>query len=123
MITVVVWVALQPLSLRAASSESTTHGQVYRDAEIIGISVDSFLVLDKFKKENGYNFTFLSDFNKEACRAYGAFYENFVLDMKGVAKRSAFVVDKKGIVRYAEVLEDAREVPNFAAIRGVLQEI
>lgn len=93
------------------------------DAEIIGISIDSLFVLDKFKKEYSYNFSLLSDFNKEASRAYGTLYENFVLDMKGVSKRAAFVVDAKGIVRYAEVLESAGDLPNFNAIKGVLQEI
>ena len=93
------------------------------NAEIVGISIDSLFVLNKFKSENGYNFRLLSDFNKEASRAYGTLYENFVLDMKGVSKRAAFVVDKKGVVRYAEVLENAADLPNFDAIKGVLQEI
>lgn len=93
------------------------------DAEVLGISVDSLFVLEKFKEMNGYNFTLLSDFNKEASRAYGTLYENFVLDMKGVSKRAAFVVDEKGIIRYAEVLESAGDLPNFSAIKEVLQEL
>jgi len=93
------------------------------DAEIVGISVDSLFVLERFKAENNYNFTLLSDFNKEASRAYGTLYENFVLDMKGVSKRAAFVVDQKGTIRYAEVLENAGELPNFKAIKEVLAEI
>ena len=93
------------------------------DAEVVGISVDSLFVLERFKAENNYNFTLLSDFNKEASRAYGTLYENFVLDMKGVSKRAAFVVDQKGTVRYAEVLENAGELPNFKAIKEVLSEI
>lgn len=93
------------------------------DAEVVGISVDSLFVLERFKAENNYNFTLLSDFNKEASRAYGTLYENFVLDMKGVSKRAAFVVDRKGTIRYAEVLENAGELPNFKAIKEVLSEI
>jgi len=93
------------------------------EAEVVGISVDSLFVLERFKAENNYNFTLLSDFNKEASRAYGTLYENFVLDMKGVSKRAAFVVDQKGTVRYAEVLENAGELPNFKAIKEVLSEI
>ena len=93
------------------------------DAEIVGISVDSLFVLERFKAENNYNFTLLSDFNKEASRAYGTLYENFVLDMKGVSKRAAFVVEQKGTIRYAEVLENAGELPNFKAIKEVLAEI
>jgi len=61
-----------------------------------------------------------SDFNKETSQAYGAFYDEFVLDMKGVARRAAFVVDKDGMVQYAEVLESAGDLPNFDAIKEAL---
>lgn len=90
------------------------------DAEVVAISVDSPFTLAKFKEEQGYNFPLLSDFNKEVSRAYGSLYEEFVLDMKGVSKRSAFVIDKEGTIKYAEVLENAGEVPNFAAVKEVL---
>jgi peroxiredoxin len=92
-------------------------------AEILAISVDSLFTLAKFKEEEGYNFTMLSDWNKETAAAYGALYDEFVLGMKGVAKRSAFVVDKEGIIRYAEVLESAGDLPNFAAINETLKAL
>jgi peroxiredoxin len=90
------------------------------NAEIVGISVDSLFTLEKFKEEQQYNFPLLSDFNKTTAQAYGAFYDEFVLDMKGVAKRASFVVDKNGTVQYAEVLESAGDLPNFEAIKEVL---
>ena len=90
------------------------------DAEVVAISVDSPFTLAKFKEEQSYNFPLLSDFNKEVSRAYGSLYEDFVLDMKGVSKRSAFVIDKEGTIKYAEVLENAGEVPNFAAVKEAL---
>jgi glutaredoxin-dependent peroxiredoxin len=93
------------------------------NAEVIAISVDSLFTLGKFKEIEGYNFPLLSDWNKETAKAYGALYDEFVLGMKGVAKRSAFVVDKNGIIRYAEVLENAGELPNFAAINETLKSI
>ncbi len=93
------------------------------DAEVVGISVDSLFTLEQFKKAEQYNFTLLSDFNKEASRSYGAFYDQFVLGMKGVSKRSAFVIDKNGIIRYAEVLEDAGKQPDFSAIEQVLENL
>lgn len=93
------------------------------NAEIIGISIDSLFVLDRFKKENNLNFTLLSDFNKTVCRDYGCQYETFVFEMMGVAKRSAFVVDKEGNIQYAEVLESAGELPNFEAIKECLSKI
>lgn len=93
------------------------------NAEVLAISVDSIFTLGVFKKEQNYNFSLLSDFNKEVSQLYGAYYEEFVLGMKGVSKRAAFVVDKTGIVRYAEVLEDAGNVPNFAAIQECLKNL
>lgn len=90
------------------------------NAEIIGISVDSLFTLDKFKAEQSLPFNLLSDFNKEVSTAYESIYENFVLGMKGVSKRSAFVVDANGTIQYAEVLESAGDVPNFVAVKEAL---
>jgi len=91
------------------------------DADVLAISVDSLFTLEKFKESEGYNFQLLSDFNKDVSRAYGALYEDFVLGMKGVSKRSAFVVDPKGIIKYAEVLEDAGQLPDFDKIQEALK--
>ncbi len=93
------------------------------EADILAISVDSPFTLEKFKSEQNLNFPLLSDFNKEVSKSYGALYDEFVLNMKGVAKRSAFVIDKDGIVRYAEVLENAGELPDFSAIKKTLESI
>jgi len=93
------------------------------DAVVFGISVDTVPTLAKFKAEQNYNFSLLSDFNKEVSAAYGALYETFAFDMKGVSKRSAFVLDKEGTVRYAEVLEVAGDVPNFDAVQACLKSL
>lgn len=91
------------------------------DADIIAVSVDSPFTLNKFKEEQKLNFPLLSDFNKEVSQNYDAFYEEFVLGLKGVSKRAAFVIDKEGTVRYAEVLDNAGELPNFEAIKATLE--
>jgi glutaredoxin-dependent peroxiredoxin len=90
------------------------------NAEVLAISVDSLFALAQYKAAQQYNFPMLSDFNKEVSALYGCLYDEFVLGMKGVSKRSAFVVDKEGIISYAEVLENAGELPNFAAINQTL---
>jgi len=90
------------------------------NARVLGISVDSVYTLAKFKEEQKYNFSLLSDFNKDVSAAYGSLYDNWKLDMKGVSKRSAFVIDKLGIIRYAEVLENASDEPTFANIEKTL---
>ncbi|MES2417005.1 MAG: redoxin domain-containing protein [Bacteroidota bacterium] len=87
------------------------------NASVVGISVDSPFTLAKYKEDQSYQFPLLSDFNKEVSQAFGAFYEEFVLNLKGVAKRAAFVIDEEGIITYAEVLEVATDLPDFEAIR------
>ncbi len=89
-------------------------------AEVVGISVDSPFTLAKFKADNNYQFPLLSDFNKEASKAYGAIYDEFH-GMKGVAKRSAFVVGQDGKLLYAEVLENAGDLPDFDAIKKAVE--
>lgn len=86
------------------------------NAQILGISVDSPFTLKKFKEEYEYQFPLLSDFNKDASKAYGAFYDEFVLGLKGVSKRAAFVLDEDHKVIYAEVLDVATDLPDFEAI-------
>lgn len=89
-------------------------------AAVLGISVDSVFTLNKYKEEQQYNFPLLSDFNKEISAAYGSLYDEWILGMKGVSKRSAFIIDKDGLVQYAEVLENAGDVPDFEAINTKL---
>jgi peroxiredoxin len=93
------------------------------NAQVFAISVDSIFTLGKYKEDQHLNFPLLSDFNKEISAAYGSLYDNFVFDMKGVSKRSAFVIDKEGIVRYAEVLESAGDLPDFTAIQKTLIDL
>jgi peroxiredoxin len=93
------------------------------NAKVFGISVDSIFSLKKFQEEQHLNFPLLSDFNKTASTDYDSLYEAFVLDMKGVSKRSAFVIDAEGVVRYAEVLEKASDIPDLKAIQSVLSTL
>ena len=90
------------------------------NAAVVGVSVDSPFTLSKFKEDQSYQFPLLSDFNKEVSQAYGAFYDEFVFNLKGVSKRAAFVIDEAGKISYAEVLENAGDLPDFEAIKQVL---
>jgi peroxiredoxin len=91
------------------------------NAAVVGISVDSPFTLAKFKEDQAYQFPLLSDFNKEISQSYGAFYEDFVFNLKGVSKRAAFVVDEEGKIIHAEVLEDAGNMPDFDAIKKAVE--
>ncbi len=90
------------------------------NAKVFGISTDAVFSLIRYKAEQNLNFELLSDFNKTVCEAYGSQYDTFILDMKGVAKRSAFVIDEAGVVVYAEVLDSAGDIPDFEKIKAAL---
>jgi glutaredoxin-dependent peroxiredoxin len=90
------------------------------NAQILGVSVDSIFTLEKFKGEQNLNFPLLSDFNKEASKAYASYYDVFAFGMQGVSKRSAFVIGADGTIKYAEVLESAGDLPNFTAVKAAL---
>jgi peroxiredoxin len=85
------------------------------NAQVFGISVDTFFTLKAFQDQQKLNFPLLSDFNKQVIREYGVFNEDMI-GLKGISKRAVFVLDKDGIVRHAEVLDDARNEPNYEAV-------
>jgi peroxiredoxin len=91
-------------------------------AQVYGISVDTFFTLKAFQDHEKLTFPLLSDFNKEAIRAYGVFNEDMI-GLKGIAKRGVFVIDKDGIVRHREVLEDARNEPNYEKVFSTLASL
>ena len=92
------------------------------NAQVLGISVDSPPALKAWSKEEGFQFPLLSDFNKDVSASYDALYEN-LMGFKGVSKRAAFVIDKAGVVRHAQVLEKASDLPDFDAVKRVLNDI
>ncbi len=92
------------------------------NAKVFGVSVDSLFTLGKFKAEQNLNFPLLSDFNKEAAKAFGVLYETFpAFEMQGVSKRAAFVIDKEGVVQYAEVCATPGDLPDFVEIHKTLE--
>jgi glutaredoxin-dependent peroxiredoxin len=92
------------------------------NARVYGISVDTFFTLKAFHDQQQLAFPLLSDFNKEAIRAYGVFNEEMV-GLKGIAKRAVFVIDKDGIIRHREILDDARQEPEYERVFGVLESL
>ncbi len=92
------------------------------NANVTGISVDSFFVLNAFKKAENFNFTLLSDFNKKVSRQYDSFYERY-FDMDGVSKRSVFVIDKEGVIRFRQTLDDSGQLPDFPRVLKCLQNL
>ena len=72
-----------------------TDAFVRANAQVLGISVDSFAVQGEYMDKLGLEFPLVSDFPKnQTGRDYGAYNEQF-----GVHSRTTVVVDKDGIVR------------------------
>jgi peroxiredoxin len=115
----------------AFSSVCTTELCTFRDqlarlnraqAQVFGISVDTFFALKAFQKEQGLTFPLLSDFNKQAIRDYGVFNEDMI-GLKGIAKRAVFVLDRDGIVRHRQVLDDARNEPDYEKVFATVESL
>jgi peroxiredoxin len=92
------------------------------NAKVIAVSVDSPFAQKLWVEKENFNFTFVSDFNKEISKKYDCLYEELI-GLKGVAKRSAFVIDKSGVLRYTWVSEDAGVLPDFKAIQNTLKNL
>ncbi len=68
---------------------------VEANAQVLGISVDSFAAAGEYEEKLGLEFPLLSDFPRhETGTAFGVFNEAF-----GVMSRTTVVIDKDGIVR------------------------
>ena len=113
----------------AFSSTCTTELCTFRDgvtrlnraqAQVYGISVDSFFALKAFRDAQRLTFPLLSDFNKQVIRDYGVYNEDMI-GLKGLAKRAVFVLDRDGVVRHREVLEDARNEPDYERVFGAVE--
>jgi peroxiredoxin (alkyl hydroperoxide reductase subunit C) len=66
--------------------------------EVLPISVDSVPTLKEFKAKHAMKIDLLSDFQREASRAYGT-----LLADKFFSSRAYFLIDRDGIVRWAHV--------------------
>lgn len=94
------------------------------NAQVIGISVNDPFSNKAFAEKNRLPFPVLSDYNREAIRAYGLEMPNFAgLSGYTVAKRSIFILDPKGIVRYVWVSDNPAVEPNYAEIQKALEEV
>ena len=92
------------------------------NANVIGVSVDTFFALKAWADQQHYTFPLLSDFNKEVIAQYGVVNPDMI-GLKNIAKRAVFVIDRHGIVRHKEVIEDARNEPDYGKIDAALASL
>jgi peroxiredoxin len=88
-------------------------------AEVYGISTDTFFTLKAWGDQQKLGFGLLSDYNKDAIRAYDVVNPDMI-GLKNIAKRAVIVVDKNGVIRYREVLQDARNEPDYDGLKKAL---
>ncbi len=69
-----------------------------KDVEVLPISVDSAPTLKHFREHHEMKAEMLSDFKREASRAYGV-----LLEEQFYSTRAYFLIDRDGIVRWAHV--------------------
>jgi peroxiredoxin len=69
-----------------------------RDVVVLPISVDSVPSLREFRKQENMKTELLSDFKREASRAYGVLNEEAYH-----SRRAYFLIDRQGIVRWVHV--------------------
>jgi peroxiredoxin len=95
--------AFSPGCTNEMKQYQTNHGTfTSANTKVLGVSVDSTWSNRAFREQLGVEFPILSDWKREAARAYGLLNEN-----SGTANRATFVVDKAGIVRKVDVNRDA----------------
>jgi peroxiredoxin len=87
------------------------------NAQVVGISVDSPFTLKAFAEAQNLAFPLLSDFNKEASRAYGILNDNLLGVFQGVANRSVFLIDRNGKIVHKWVSDDPRVQPNYDDVK------
>jgi len=69
-------------------------------AEIVGISRDSVVSHDKFKKKFKLPFPLASDEDGKVCQAYGVWVEKSMYGRKYMGiERATFLIDAKGMIR------------------------
>jgi peroxiredoxin len=92
------------------------------NAQVLGISTDTFFTLKAWGDQQKLNFPLLSDYNKEVIRQYGVVNPDMI-GLKDIAKRSVFVIDRSGVLRHREVLDDARNEPNYDNVKKALTSL
>lgn len=99
-----VLIAFFPLAFTGVcTAENCSFSENYgkfetKDTVVLPISVDSTPTLNEFKAKHKMSHHLLSDFKREAGRAYGVLDEE-----KFFTKRAYFLVDKNGTLRWRHV--------------------
>jgi peroxiredoxin len=87
-------------------------------ATVLAISVDAPFANAAFASKNGLNFDVLSDYTRDATRAYGVAIDNFA-GMPGytASNRAVFVVNAEGVITYSWVGPNPGVEPDYEEVK------
>jgi peroxiredoxin len=91
-------------------------------AEVVGISVDSPYVNQAFAQSCKATFPIVSDFNREATRAYDVMRPDLG-GLKDVSERAVFVIDRDGRIAYAWVGEHPGVFPPLDEVKAAVKSL
>lgn len=89
-----------------------------KDVEVLPISVDAVPSLAEFRKKYDMKVQLLSDFKREASRAYGVLREDTYF-----SRRAYFLIDRDGIVRWVHIEEVAGQKRENAEILAEIAKL
>ncbi|MEX0737041.1 MAG: peroxiredoxin [Bacteroidota bacterium] len=91
------------------------------NAQVVSICVDAPASNKAFAMKNNLRFPVLSDYARDAVKAYDIVHVGFGgLEGYVAAKRSVFVLDREGKIAYAWIAESSGTEPNYEEITKVL---
>ena len=101
----------------------TMHGFSDVGARVIGISVDMPYAQKAWAEQHNLSFPLLSDYNREAVKAFGIEDPNFAKGvLPGAARRSVFVLDRDGTVTYRWIADAPGIEPNYAEVEDATRK-
>jgi len=90
---------------------------LFNGLDVVGISVDPPFANKAWKAANNINFPLLSDYNREAVRAFNNYHENFSgLTGYTASKRAVYVIDGDQVVRFKWVSENPGVEPDYTTV-------
>lgn len=113
--------AFSPVCTAAMCAVAEDRGS-YEDlgAKVVAISVDSPYANAKFAVECGADYPILSDFNREAIRAYEVVRPD-IGGLREVAERAVFVIDANGRIAWSWQGEHPGVMPPFDEVKAAVK--
>ena len=83
--------------------------------EIIAISADNALEMNKTTRELGIRYLLISDAKKRIIQRFGVLHPR-----EGIARPATFIIDKNGVVRYVHVGNYPSDRPSVQQVMQAL---